>query len=193
MEHWPEDILSPFDVHAITLAHEFLGSSPWHRAEIKETLPFRKDLQDKPIMCILRSAPVSCRNPLWSCDSNLHHIGPKLCGCGIFSKEVQLQDGTSQVQHFVWTEGPLPPEPKVECLHHPCRKECPVPGDWVLKEMAEEYTELFGRDDALLVEFVAEREKYGWRGSQGRDDSVNERALTKLGYGYLIQPPYYRV
>ncbi|KAF9067757.1 hypothetical protein BDP27DRAFT_1328389, partial [Rhodocollybia butyracea] len=68
------------------------------------------------------------------CDSELHHLGPKLCGCGVQSRMIQLEDGKTREEHFVWIKGPSPPEPKVRCLHYPCRKECSVPGDWVLKE-----------------------------------------------------------
>ncbi|KAF9061299.1 hypothetical protein BDP27DRAFT_1488723 [Rhodocollybia butyracea] len=34
----------------------------------------------------------------------------------------------------------------------------------------------------VLTNLLAEREKYGWRGSKDRDESVNDHALTKLGY-----------
>ncbi|KAF9061312.1 hypothetical protein BDP27DRAFT_1429125 [Rhodocollybia butyracea] len=94
-------------------------------------------------------------NPCASCDSELHPLGPKICGCGIESKTIQLGDGTLKEEHFMWIDAP-PPEPKVKCLYHLCREGCPVLGDWVLREMIEEWKAIY--DSPFLAEIVAERE-----------------------------------
>ncbi|KAF9073571.1 hypothetical protein BDP27DRAFT_1417050 [Rhodocollybia butyracea] len=205
-----------------------LNFPDWNSVDTEETLPFRKELEEKLILveeCALKleqgnfidkyhckrafekkfdalrvasfaysdsmeahGRPNLVQTPCGPSDSKVHHLGPKSCGCGIQSKVNQLEDGTSQTEHFAWTEAPPPPEPKVKCLFKPCRKDCPVPADWVLLLTVKFWARRYNGNP--LIDLLVEREKYGWRGSKGRDDSVNEHALTKLGC-YVIKrlPP----
>ncbi|KAF9061313.1 hypothetical protein BDP27DRAFT_1429126 [Rhodocollybia butyracea] len=226
MDRWPKDKIGDFEGrHILVRAHTYLDSSHWNRVDTAETLPFRKELEEKLILLeettlqleqgnffdkrrrkktfekelrALSAAstaysdsmeahgrPNLVQTPCDPCDSKAHHLGAKTCGCGIQSKVIQLEDGTSQTKHFAWTEAPPPPEPKVKCLFHPCRKACPVPGDWVLLLTIRFWVKKYSGVSAsrgLLSDLLADREKYGWRGSEGRDDSVNEHAVTKLGH-----------
>ncbi|KAF9073536.1 hypothetical protein BDP27DRAFT_1318445 [Rhodocollybia butyracea] len=195
---WPENSISTPKAQTIVRAHRYLNFPDWNSVDTEETLPFRKELEEKLILveeCALKlergnfidkyyckgsfeqkvdalsaasyaystsmeasGRPIRAPIPCSHCVSKLHDLGLKICGCA-----------------------QPPPEPKVKPLFHPCRKGCPVLGDWVLKLTIAHWAQR-NLDRHFLANLMAEQEKYGWRGSEGRDDSVNEHALTKLGY-----------
>ncbi|KAF9061306.1 hypothetical protein BDP27DRAFT_1488735 [Rhodocollybia butyracea] len=144
------------------------SENSWKRADTKETLPLRKDLRKLKILVLQVyrgswSPLVSCQNTCGSCDSDLHYLGTQFCGCGIQSKGNRVENGTSVAGGALYLDG---------MTTTTWDQRCPVRGDWVLKEKIKEQMVFYMQNNPILINFAAE---YGWRGSQDREDSVNEQ------------------